>query len=138
MKVLITILFGSMVCFLQYTEAAESEEEKSARNHWSYQPLIKTDVPTEGKGWARNGIDRFIARRHKEADIMPANEATSNVLSRRIFFDVLGLPPSPEEVTKLVNGFDESKYKQMVDQLLASPHFGEQWARHWLDVVRFA
>ena len=135
---LITILFGSMVCVLQHAEAAESEEEKSARNHWSYQPLIKVDVPTEGQGWARNGIDRFIRRRHKEAGIMPTNEATPNVLARRIFFDVLGLPPSPEEVSKFVNGFDESEYKQMVDQLLASPHFGEQWARHWLDGARFA
>ena len=85
----------------------------------------------------RTPIDAFILARLKEKGLSQAPEADRATLIRRVSFDLIGLPPTPEEVDAFVNDPDPLAYEKLVDRLLASPHYGERWGRHWLDVVRF-
>lgn len=109
------------------------------RAFWSYQPLQAVTPPAGvAEGWARNDIDRFVWRKLAEEGLTPAPEAPREQLIRRVYFDVIGLPPTPEEVSSFVNDPSPQAYEQMVDRLLDSPRYGEHWARHWLDLVRYA
>ena len=108
--------------------------------HWSLKPLQRPEVPAVlDPGWkARNPIDHFILARLAEHKLSPSPEAERRVLIRRLYFDLIGLPPTPQEVLAFQRDSSEGAYTALVDRLLASPHYGERWARHWLDVVRFA
>lgn len=108
-----------------------------ATNHWSFQPVIRPAVPAAAVG-ARNPIDHFIRAKLAEQGLTPAPEAERRILIRRVWFDLVGLPPTPEETDDFVRDSRPDAYERLVDRLLDSPHFGERWARHWLDVVRFA
>ena len=99
---------------------------------WSFKVLTKAPVPT-----GVNPIDHFVRAKLREKGLTPSTEADRRTLIRRLYFDVIGLPPTPEEVNRFVNNKDVNSYESLVDQLLASPHYGERWARHWLDVVHF-
>jgi hypothetical protein len=88
--------------------------------------------------WCRTPVDAFIAARHEEKGLTPAPEAERRVLIRRLSLDLLGLPPTPEEVDAFVEDSDPAAYDKVVERLLASPHYGERWGRHWLDVARWA
>lgn len=113
--------------------------------HWSFQPLVRPAVPSvssspsgaEASG-AANPIDRFIRAGLEAEGLQPSPEADRRTLVRRLYFDVLGLPPTPEEIERFAGDPDPAAYERLVERLLASPHMGERWARHWLDVVRFA
>ncbi len=112
---------------------------------WAYQPLTSADrlLPAGGEGSyqaAANPIDGFLNARLAELSIAPAPRADRRTLVRRLYFDLLGLPPDPSDVSDFVNdpAPDEIAWERLVDRLLASPQFGEQWARHWLDTVRYA
>jgi len=106
----------------------------SATDHWSFKPVVRPAVP----GGPANPIDAFIQSRLAAAGLKPNPEADRRTLIRRLKFDLLGLPPTPEEVEAFENDHSADAYEKLVDKYLASPHFGERWARHWLDVVRFA
>ena len=109
------------------------------KSHWAFQPVQRPAAPeVKHKDWIRNPIDAFILARLEKAKLAPAKEADRATLMRRLKFDVLGLPPTPEEVEAFVKDADPLAYEKLVDKYLASPHFGERWARHWLDAVRFA
>lgn len=99
---------------------------------WSFKPLTKTAVPA-----GANPVDHFIRAKLREKGLTPSKEADRRTLIRRLYFDVIGLPPTPEEVEAFVNDKAPNAYDALVDKLLASPHYGERWARHWLDVVHF-
>ena len=88
--------------------------------------------------WSRNPIDAFVFEKLRAAGITPAAPASKEQLARRLYYDVTGLPPTLDEVEAFVNDADPAAYDKLVDQLLASPRFGEKWGRHWLDLVRFA
>jgi mono/diheme cytochrome c family protein len=109
-------------------------------NLWAYQPLKKPPVPVLEGMSAANPIDAFIAARLKAMDISPAPPADRRTLIRRVTFDLVGLPPSPKEIDAFLSDPDpdERAFARVIDRLLASPHYGEQWGRHWLDVVRYA
>jgi hypothetical protein len=108
------------------------------RKHWSYRRLAPVSPPeVKTTGWARNDIDRFILAKQEEAGIAPAAEAAKATLARRLFFDLTGLPPTPEELKQFLDDASPDAYEKLVDRLLASPRFGERWARHWLDTVRY-
>ncbi len=108
------------------------------RKFWSFQPLTNPQPPeVEGK-WARNDIDRFVAKKHAELGLKPAPEADRHELVRRLYFTVHGLPPTREQTEAFVNSTDPQAYDKLVDELLASPRYGERWAQHWLDLVRYA
>ncbi|MSR60471.1 MAG: DUF1553 domain-containing protein [Planctomycetaceae bacterium] len=110
-----------------------------ARQFWSFQPLQRQEPPiVDDNGWCRTPIDRFIFAKLKEREIAPNPQAERWQLIRRAYFDLLGLPPSPEEVAVFLNDPSPDAWSNLLDRLLDSPHYGERWARHWLDVARFA
>jgi mono/diheme cytochrome c family protein len=107
--------------------------------HWSLQPVVRPTLPTVAKtDWSRNSIDRFILARLERAGLQPSPEADRRTLIRRATFDLTGLPPTPDEVAAFVADDSRDAYERLVDRLLAAPAYGERWARHWLDAVRFA
>jgi mono/diheme cytochrome c family protein len=109
------------------------------RNWWAFLPVSKPVVPSvRDSTWARNDIDRFILAKLEENSLKPATEASRRVLARRLYFDLWGLPPTPEALEDFVRDNSETAYERLVDTLLASPRYGERWARHWLDLVRYA
>ncbi len=119
---------------------SKAEFEARAR-HWSFQPLRKVSPPAVSPahaGWVRNPIDRFILAALETKKLTPAPEAAKRTLIRRLSFDLTGLPPSPAEIDAFLNDRSPDAYEKLVDSLLASPHYGERWARHWLDLVRYA
>ncbi|MFN8006384.1 MAG: PSD1 and planctomycete cytochrome C domain-containing protein [Terriglobia bacterium] len=106
------------------------------KEHWAYQPL-RNSQPEEMTGVA-NPVDRFILAGLRKAGLKPAEPAERQTLVRRLSFVLTGLPPTPLEVSLFVHDQSPDAYSKLVDRLLASPHFGELWARHWMDVMRFA
>ena len=111
------------------------------QKHWSYESAKRVPspkMPSDLTGWDRNFIDQFIASRLHEAKLSPAKPAQARILVRRLYLDLVGLPPSPEEVDAFVADASEDNYEALVDRLLDSPHFGERFAMYWLDLVRYA
>jgi len=106
-------------------------------SHWAFEPISKAEPPAN-KGLSKHPIDRFIESRLTKNNVKAAPPAKREVLIRRLYFDIIGLPPTPKEVEQFLADRSENAYEKLVDQLLESPHYGERWARHWLDVVRYA
>jgi hypothetical protein len=116
----------------------ESQVSDADRNFWSFRPLADPAPPdTNNDPWLRTPIDRFILAQLREKGLAPNPPAEKRTLVRRLYLDLIGLPPTPEEVEKFLAGGDGA-YERLVDEVLASRHFGERWAQHWLDVARFA
>jgi hypothetical protein len=115
------------------------ERSKADRSWWSLQPLSTIEPPMDGipSDWAANPIDRFIYSRLSAANLQPSPPADRRTLIRRLTFDLTGLPPTPQAIEAFEQDSSPDAYERLVDRLLDSPHFGEQWGRHWLDVVRF-
>jgi mono/diheme cytochrome c family protein len=112
---------------------------EAGREFWSYRPVADPVVPEVAEPeWSLQPVDRFIYARLTEAGLVPQARAERGTLIRRLYFDLWGLPPTPEEIAAFEQSSDAAAYEQLVDRLLASPHFGERFARHWLDVVRYA
>ncbi|WP_461526883.1 PSD1 and planctomycete cytochrome C domain-containing protein [Prosthecobacter sp.] len=116
-------------------EGGFTEEQRS---YWAFQPLATVSPPPAGGSWVRNDIDRFIAEKQAAQGLTPAPEADRHELVRRVYFDLHGLPPTREQVAAFVNDPDSRAYEKVVDELLASPRYGERWGQHWLDLVRYA
>ncbi|MDF1826557.1 MAG: PSD1 and planctomycete cytochrome C domain-containing protein [Verrucomicrobiales bacterium] len=111
------------------------------RQWWAYLPIAEDDPPAVEEEWSRNGIDAFIKAQLDREKLVPNERATPGVLVRRLFFDLIGLPPTPREVDAFVAASEvdsEAAYTALVEDLLSRPQYGEKWARHWLDVVRYA
>jgi hypothetical protein len=105
---------------------------------WSLQKVSRPEVPSvKQRDWVRNGIDAFILQKLESAGLQPAPEANRTTLIRRLYFDLVGMPPAPAEVDEFVRDERADAYEQLVDRLLASPHYGERWGRHWLDLARY-
>ncbi len=106
---------------------------------WSFQPPRKTPLPpVRNQAWPKNEIDHFVLARLEQESLHPVAAADRRTLIRRASFDLLGLPPTPEEVAAFVADDSPDAYRRLIDRLLESPHYGERWGRHWLDVARFA
>jgi Protein of unknown function (DUF1549)/Protein of unknown function (DUF1553)/Planctomycete cytochrome C len=113
--------------------------QKRKHDHWAWRPIRPHEPPAvKDAAWARSPVDRFILAKLEEKSLSPAPAADKRTLLRRVYFDLIGLPPSPEQVTAFVKDESADAYEKVVDRLLASPQFGERWARHWLDLVRYA
>jgi hypothetical protein len=111
---------------------------EAAKKYWAYQPITKPAPPqTKSQGWATSDIDKFLLAKMESQGIEPAQDADPKTLIRRVYFDVIGLPPTPEQVEEYVSNPTPAKLAEIVDRLLAMPQFGERWGRHWLDVVRY-
>jgi hypothetical protein len=116
-------------------------EMKAGLDWWALQPLKIREIPTSSEipqSWSKSPIDRWIYSKLRENGLDPSPAADRRTLIRRASFDVRGLPPSPEEVEAFVRDSRPDAYERLIDALLSSPHYGEQWARHWLDVVRYS
>ncbi|MES1213277.1 MAG: PSD1 and planctomycete cytochrome C domain-containing protein [Singulisphaera sp.] len=108
-------------------------------NHWAFEPVRRPEPPTvDNAQWNHNPIDRFVYSKLSDHGLSPAPPASKTSLLRRAYFDLTGLPPTPEEVDAFLSDPAPDAYEKVVDRLLASPRYGERWARHWLDLVRFA
>ena len=109
------------------------------RNFWSFQPIRKPSVPmVRDDQWVKNNIDRFILAKLEEKGLKPVKAADKRALLRRAYFDLVGLPPTPEQMDAFLSDSSKQAFANVVDRLLASPQYGERWARHWLDVARYA
>ncbi|WP_197998544.1 DUF1553 domain-containing protein [Gimesia aquarii] len=109
------------------------------REFWSFRPLKNPKIPdVKDKTWATNPIDRFILAKLEQSKLKPVSDADRRTLIRRVYFDLTGLPPSPEEIQKFLNDKSPQAYEHLIDRLLNTPQFGETWGRHWLDLARYA
>jgi hypothetical protein len=106
---------------------------------WALQPVKRPELPKLGNQYSAisTPLDKFVLKRLEDAKLKPNPPADRRTLIRRLYFDLIGLPPGPEEVEAFVNDKALDAYEKLVDKLLSSPHYGERWARHWLDVVRY-
>ena len=124
--------------------SAKNPEPRADDRWWSLRPLVRPSVPdlksqtSDFKFQIRNPIDNFVFQKLSQQTLVPSSPADRRTLMRRVCFDLLGLPPSAEEVDEFVADPNADAYERLVDRLLASPHFGERWARHWMDVVHYA
>ncbi len=124
-------------------EAADVPESgiqfEQAQQEWPYRPLRRPEPPAvHNDAWVRNPIDRFVLARLEDRGLSPGPPASDRKLVRRAYYDLVGLPPKPTRVRRFVNNRSPGAWPRLIDRLLASPRFGERWARHWLDVARFA
>jgi uncharacterized protein DUF1553/uncharacterized protein DUF1549/cytochrome c len=109
------------------------------REFWSFQPIKKLPPPAvQNRNWTRNPIDNFILAKLEEKGLVPSSDAPKRTLIRRATFDLIGLPPTPDEVEAFLKDKTPEAFSNVVERLLASPHYGERWGRHWLDVARYA
>ncbi|MCA9213562.1 MAG: DUF1553 domain-containing protein [Planctomycetales bacterium] len=120
--------------FVRWVEQGAPYDE-----HWAFIPPTKAPLPKVNlQEWPRNGIDYFVLARLEANNLMPSPEADKYTLVRRLYLDLIGLPPTPEEADQFVQDEDPRAYEKLVDELLESKHYGERWARQWLDLARYS
>src|SRR5438093_4061813 len=119
--------------------AAMPKPSAASTNHWAFQPVVRPSIPAvQNKSWPRTPIDFFILAKLEEKGLAPSPPADKATLLRRVTFDLHGLPPSPAELDAFLADASPDALAKVVDRLLASPRYGERWARHWLDLARFS
>ena len=117
------------------------EQGAGYQKHWAFEPIARVELPeVKDRGWVRNGVDHFVLTRLEKAGLSPSAQADRTTLIRRVYLDLIGLPPTPEEVDAFLKdpSPEGAAWEKVVDRLLASPHYGERWGRHWLDGARYA
>jgi hypothetical protein len=124
---------------------ATNKTSSAASKHWAFRPIRRPALPKVrshaergNERWVRNPIDRFILARLEKQGIAPSPEADRITLLRRLYLDLIGLPPSPKDIADFLSDKRPDAYERIVERLLASPHYGERWGRHWLDLARYA
>ncbi|HEX6984468.1 MAG TPA: DUF1549 domain-containing protein [Planctomycetaceae bacterium] len=122
------------------TSWTERKVPDPAREFWAFRPLAELEPPSvhDPEGWCLNDIDRFVLAKQREKGLRPSPPADRLTLIRRTYLDLVGMPPTPEEVDAFLADGSPDAYERLVDRLLDDERFGERWARHWLDVARFA
>ena len=119
--------------------AEHYEISEEHRSFWSFQPVQRPPVPeAPDPRWGRNPVDRFIAARLADKGLAPGARAGKRTLIRRVTYNLTGLPPTPDEIDAFLADGSPRAFEKVVERLLASPHYGERWGRHWLDLVRYA
>ena len=115
------------------------EQGADYQPHWAFTSPTRPELPAvQNKAWVKNPIDQFVLNRLEKEDLSPAEEADRHTLARRVSLDLTGLPPTPEQVDRFLADKRDDAYEHLVDDLLASPHYGERWARPWLDLARYS
>jgi hypothetical protein len=121
------------------SKSSSAAKEDAAAEHWAFQPPVRPALPSvRNAAWVRNPIDRFILAKLEKEGLAPRPEADRITLIRRVFLDLIGLPPTIREVDEFLADTSDRAYEKLVERLLASPHYGERWARLWLDAARYA
>ena len=113
-------------------------DDAQAFDWWSFRPIVKPAIPKQPGDWALTPVDHFVLEKLKSLDLAPVEMADRRTLIRRVTYDLTGLPPTPEDVAQFDNDTDPQAYEKLVDRLLESPRYGERWASHWLDIVKYA
>lgn len=108
------------------------------QGHWAFEPIRSPQIPADPSGWSEGAIDSFVLKRMSVAGLEPAPRADEQILLRRVYLDLIGLPPTPEQVAQFLNDPADNRFEKVVEQLLNSEHYGEQMAVNWLDIARFA
>ncbi len=127
--------------WIQQGAAAPSDEvaESDPEQHWAFRPIERPSVPEFAAGaWSKNPIDAFLAERHAREQLTPQPEASRLILLRRLYLDLIGLPPSPVELAQWESDPQPDWYERAVEQLLNDPRYGERWGRHWMDIWRYS
>ncbi|MBM3838028.1 MAG: DUF1553 domain-containing protein [Verrucomicrobia bacterium] len=128
-----------LICGLAVSALCGRSQDSSPESWWSLQPLQKTSLPAvKNLAWPRSQIDCFVLAKLEAKNLLPSPEADPRTLLRRLYFDLIGLPPTPDEIQSFLADDSPGAYDRVVDRLLSSPRYGERWARHWLDVVHYA
>lgn len=109
-----------------------------SQGHWAFERVKPVEPPADPTGWAESPIDRFLAAKWREARLTPVSQADRRTLIRRATFDLIGLPPTPDELRAFLADESPDAFAKLVDRLLGSPQYGERWGRHWMDVARYA
>src|SRR3954467_7269779 len=118
---------------------ADEKAERDPRENWAFRPIVRPQVPQNpNAGWGRNPIDDFIAANHQRRGLSPQIEATRSELVRRLYLDLIGLPPTLKQIEEASADRNEDWYERLTDRLLNSPQHGERWARHWMDIWRYS
>jgi hypothetical protein len=126
-----------LICLCSLPAGVWAAEEP--KDHWAWTAPKQRPLPTvKNRAWVQDPIDRFILQKLETAGVQPAPAASREQLIRRVTFDLIGLPPTPEEIDAFVRDTSPKAWEKVIDRLLASPHHGERWGRHWLDLARFA
>ena len=136
----VLLLTSAVTCAADSSSTSQTKDPftPAQRKYWAFQPVKRQDPPKLKDGSAANPIDGFVRARLEANHIAPVGPADRVTLLRRVSFDLTGLPPTPEETDAFVADQAPNAYEKVVDRLLASPHYGERWARHWLDLARYA
>src|SRR4051812_21364879 len=130
---------GARVWFLCLLAVLAAPVAHAADAHWAFQPPTRPEIPTvKNSPRVRNPIDAFVAAEHERRGLVPRPEAPKQVLLRRVYLDLVGLPPTREELHAFLADTSPDAYEKVVDRLLASPQYGERWGRHWMDVWRYS
>ena len=136
---LLSQLFRAVLIGSIFGHAAWAEVRKDATNHWAFHPPLRPEIPpVKSPGWGRNGVDAFVQSRLDKEGLVPSSEADKGTWLRRVYLDLIGLPPTPSEIDVFLNDSSPGAYEAVVDRLLISPHYGERWGRIWLDAARYA
>jgi hypothetical protein len=120
-----------------FGEEADPSDPIAGRTHWAFQPLSQSK-PSQRAEWAPASIDRLVVQRRRNAGLGPVAGSSPRALLRRTYFQLIGLPPTPQEIEAYLNDTQPEAFTRLVDRLLNSPRFGERWGRHWLDLARYA
>src|SRR5262245_34020087 len=136
--ILLALLIGMLHCLgLGGSKSLASTAPHAIADDWAYQPLKRPTVPQPRLALS-NPIDAFIRARLEESRIAPSSETDKRTLLRRVYFDLIGLPPAPEEMRAFLSDDSPDAYERVVDRLLATPRYGERWTRLWMDTAHFA
>ena len=131
----VMLLVLGCACSLYASDHFDPEE----RRHWAFQKVGRPELPqVENRDWVRNGVDAFVLAELEKQNIPPGPPADKRTLLRRAYLDLIGMPPTPAEVSEFLNDTSAKAFERAVERLLSSPHYGERWARHWLDLARYA
>src|SRR6266542_5495009 len=128
----------ALLVFSGFVAWPEEKVNQPKGDHWAFKPAVRPPVPAvKNRDWPRGPIDNFVLARLEAENLAPSQPADRLTLIRRLSFDLIGLPPTPAEVRKFVSDAAPDAYESLVDRQLASPRYGERWARHWLDTVHY-
>src|SRR5260370_42534184 len=120
------------------SQAGDPDWSGPKKNHWAWKAPVRPALPAvRNEAWVRNPIDAFVLAKLEAAKLKPAEPASRGQLIRRATFDLIGLPPAPEEIDAFVNDRAPKAWEKVVERLLASPHYGERWGRHWLALAPY-
>ncbi len=130
---------ASIEKWIQNSSEAETKSQPKTAGYWAFvKPVRHTPNQVRNTQWVRNDIDRFVLNKLEDKGLTPVPEADRRTLIRRLYFDLIGLPPGPEEIKAFVEDSATTAYEKLVDRLLADPRYGERWGRHWLDLARYS